>query len=404
MRLVVAVMLSLLTLVSNADSDWQWSQKIAIGNTLEHGVYHHLDGSGRKHIAVTGEHIAVVWEDDSSGSPQIYLATKIINQKQFNSPVKLSNGREAYEPSITAMGDSRFVIVYEEDESVYTRLLSKDGLGKAIKLSTDKPILASSPSITAQESTAYVIWREKHQTDYRLFVTILTLENNQPVVGKVHSVEDKAMQTPMLKPVIAIAASTVFVAWEDRREGHTRLLFSHADATNLQFSDQENLNEFFTDRNEYDKGSGVTRLSMAAFGEGEVLATWMDKRRGGVGYGIFASFGSADDESFGPNEKVHGKKGDLQPHYNPSVTGNTAGDFIVAWDDFRNGNLDIWLSRYNNDDEWGVDNSPAIASGPGEQSHASVLLDEDGGLHLVWISREETTSPTRLWYSYGVSE
>ncbi len=96
--------------------------------------------------------------------------------------------------------------------------------------------------------------------------------------------------------------------------------------------------------------------------------------------------------------------GDQQPHYNPSVTGNTAGDFIVAWHDFRNSNLDIWLSRYNDDDEWGADYSPAIASGPGEQSHASVVLDEDGGLHLVWISRDDRTSPTRLWYGYGVSD
>jgi len=404
MRLFVAIVFSLLTIVSSAESDWQWSQKITIGNAPEDGVFHHLDGSGRKHIAVSGDQITVVWEDDSSGSPQIYLATKTIDQQQFNLAVKLSNGSEAYEPSITGMGDSSFFIVYEEDGLVYSRFLSKEGLGKAVKLSTEKAHLASSPGIAGQEDRAYAIWREKYQTGYRLIITTLAVENNQFIVGKSHSVENHPLQTPVLKPVIAKAASTVFVAWEDRREGHTRLLFSHADATELQFSDPENLNEFFTARNEYDKGSGVTRLSMTAVGEDEVLASWMDKRRGGVGYGIFASFGSADDESFGPNEKVHGETGDLQPHYNPSVTGNSAGDFIVAWDDFRSGNLDIWLSRYNENDEWSDDYSPAVATGLGEQSHVSVLLDENGGLHLVWISREETTSATRLWYSYGVSE
>ena len=212
------------------------------------------------------------------------------------------------------------------------------------------------------------------------------------------------LETPVLKPAIAVTGATVFVAWEDRRAGHTRLLYSYSALPDIQFAAPENLNEFFSARNEYDKGSGVTRLAMASFGDDEVLAAWMDKRRGGAGYGIFSSMGSESDQSFGPNEKVHGARGDLQPHYNPAVAGNTAGDFIVAWDDFRNGDLDIWLSSYGDDDEWGNDFSPTVASGAGEQSHASIVIDDHGGLHLLWIERKDKNSPTQLWYSYAVSK
>ena len=55
------------------------------------------------------------------------------------------------------------------------------------------------------------------------------------------------------------------------------------------FNTPQSLNEFYSDRNEYDKGNGVTRVSLASFGEDEILAAWMDKRRGGNGYGIFAT-------------------------------------------------------------------------------------------------------------------
>ena len=401
MRLAVAALLSIVSAASHATDHWRWSEKIAVGAVPEAGVFHHLDGSGRKHIAVSEGKVAVVWEDDSSASPQIYLAEKIVDQKQFRKSVQLSTGSEAYEPVITTLGNADFVTVYEEDSAIYARLLSKSGLGKPFILSTAKTSHASSASIASQGKNAFVVWREKHQNKYRLLVTILTLENNRLVVGELHSVETEALQTPVLKPVIAAAGSTVFIAWEDRREGHTRLLYSHSDRTDIQFSDPENLNEFFSERNEYDKGSGVTRLSMAAFAEDELLAAWMDKRRGSVGYGIFAAFGSASDESFGPNEKAHSEKGDQLPHHNPSVAGNTAGEFVVAWDDFRNGNLDVWLSSYNDDGEWGEDYSPLIASGSGEQSHASIVMDDAGGLHLVWISRDDSSSPTRLWYSYG---
>jgi hypothetical protein len=128
----------------------------------------------------------------------------------------------------------------------------------------------------------------------------------------------------------------------------------------------------------------------------------MDKRRSGIGYGIFASMGAEGGENFGPNEKVHGEPGDQQPHYNPATAGNPAGDFVVAWDDFRRGNSDIWISSYNDDDEWSNDYTPEIASGSGEQSHPAIALDEQGNLHLLWMERSDLNAPSRLWYSLGL--
>ena len=128
----------------------------------------------------------------------------------------------------------------------------------------------------------------------------------------------------------------------------------------------------------------------------------MDKRRGGLGYGIFAALGAEGGEIFGPNEKVHAEAGDRQPHYNPAAAGNQAGDFVVAWDDFRQGDSDIWLSSYNEDDEWSHDFSPEVASGAGEQSHPAVVLDDRGSLHLLWIERADMDSPSRLWYGRGL--
>lgn len=73
----------------------------------------------------------------------------------------------------------------------------------------------------------------------------------------------------------------------------------------------------------------------------------------------------------------------------------------MVWDDFRAGNSDIWISRYTEDSVWSEDISPAPASGSGEQTHAAVALDEEGGLHLLWIERETVDTPSRLWYSLG---
>jgi hypothetical protein len=381
---------------------WSFSPKVALSDAPKSGVFHHLEGAGRKHIAVSGDQLAVVWEDNSSGAPQIYLAQKSTSQHRFGKAIRVSNGQEAYEPAIAPISGARFVVVYEQDATVYARLLTRQGVSDALLLSDS---VAAHPSVAAYGDDMMAVWREKQQHRYALKVARLKVENLAALKQVVsYQVEPELVDTPLLMPSITINQSTACIAWEDRRAGHTRLMYSVSDLDDINFSTPTYLNEFYSNRNEYDKGNGVTRVSIAGFGDGEVLAAWMDKRVGGKGYGIYAALGSDGGADFGPNEKVHSKQGDELPHYNPSVAGNGAGNFVVAWDDFRQGDSDIWLSFYNEDSEWSSDFFAVPASGRGEQTHASVALDDEGGLHLLWIERADSNSPSQLWYSTGKSQ
>jgi hypothetical protein len=384
---------------SAAAQGWQFSAKVGITGPVEAGIFHHLDGAGRKHIALSDSSLAVTWEDDRTGDPQVYVATKTLTQDKFSTAIQVSTGAEAYEPAITALANDRFVIAWEQDGSVYTSLLQRQQLTKPLKLSL---AIASQVSLTSMDQQVYAVWREEHASTWFLKVARINADNDQLQTLSVHPVEKETLKQPVLYPAIALGPAGLSVAWEDRRNGHTRLLFSHSNDAGVSFTGAEHLNEFYSNRNAYDKGSGVTRVSISALSEEDVLAAWMDKRRGGAGYGIFAAFGDEGGQSFGPNEKVHGKKGDTEPHYNPSTAGNAAGDFVVAWDDFRSGDSDIWLSTYNEDGEWSEDFAPPTAAGKGEQTHASVTMDAGGGLHLIWIERADPLSPSRLWYSLGL--
>ena len=73
----------------------------------------------------------------------------------------------------------------------------------------------------------------------------------------------------------------------------------------------------------------------------------------------------------------------------------------MAWDDYRNGDSDIWISFYDEFDEWGDDLGPAIAGGDGEQTHPSIAMDNNGNLHLIWMEKQDLFAPSRLWYSFG---
>ena len=391
--------LALAVFQTQASDRWIFDSRVAVTGPPIASVYHHLDGSGRKHIAVTRESVAVVWEDNRSQAPQIYVTLKSLTQENFPPALPVSSGSEAYEPTIDAISGNRFVIAFEQDASVFARILTTEGLAAPTRLSR---AAASHVSVASFDDHVFASWRE--QDNGKWFVKVAALQAtkaNRLAVESLQSVEAEGLETPVLFPAIAANDAGLCVAWEDRRAGHTRLLVSYARAPGKAFTEPQSLNEFFSNRNQYDRGSGVTRVSLASFAQDEILAAWMDKRRGGKGYGIFAALGADAGESFGPNEKVHGEEGDTQPHYNPATAGNQTGDFVVAWDDFRRGDSDIWISAYDADLEWGQDHAPQVASGSGEQSHPSIALDEQRNLHLLWIERSQLDEPSRLWYSHG---
>jgi hypothetical protein len=384
---------------TQASDRWIFDNRISVTGPPVGAVYHHLDGSGRKHIAVTRESVAVVWEDNRSQAPQIYVTLKSLAQESFPTALRVSSGSEAYEPAIDAISGNRFVLAFEQDASVFARILTAEGLAEPARLSR---AAASHVSIASFDDHVFASWREQDNGKWFVKIAALGVTNaNRIVVESLQSVEAEGLETPVLFPAIAVNSAGLCVAWEDRRAGHTRLLVSHADDAGKSFTEPQSLNEFFSNRNQYDRGSGVTRVSLASFAQDEILAAWMDKRRGGKGYGIFAALGADAGENFGPNEKVHSEEGDTQPHYNPATAGNQAGDFVIAWDDFRRGDSDIWISAYNPDSEWSQDYAPPVASGSGEQSHPSIALDEQHNLHLLWIERSQLDGPSRLWYSPG---
>ena len=397
-RILLGIGLLTLSLTSQALDQWDFSARVAVTAAAVAGRYHHLEGAGRKHIAVSPTRVAVTWEDDRSGDPQVYLSLKKRAHDHFSNALQLSTGTEAYEPAIDWIDDERFITTWEQDGAVFARSVDQQQVGKPLQLSTQA---SSQISIAANGAEQiYCVWREQRQRSWNLVVARLGVDEtgNLSILSR-HQVEQQDSPTPVLFPSISVNQAGINIAWEDRQAGHTRLKHSFSADQAQSFSAPQYLNEFHSNRNQYDKGSGVTRVSLAAYGTDETVAAWMDKRRGNVGYGIFAALGSGD--SFGPNEKVHGPKGDAQPHYNPATAGNKDGDFIVAWDDFRNGTSDIWISGYNDEGEWSKDRTPAPASGSAEQTHPSVALDARGDLHLLWIERSSVDAPTRLWYSHG---
>jgi len=394
MRGLVFVVLGVVATAVHA-TEWTFGEKIVVADRRP-GVFHHLDSTGRQHVTVSGNTVGVVWEDNRNGAPQVYLAMKAVSAARFGDHLRVSRGQAAADPVIASLGGNRFLVAWEEGGRIHLRVVGPGGPGP-VRVIDDSP--ASQPSLAAVGDRVFVAYIRTMEQFGQVVTRPITINREDRLLPGLATVVDPApLKGEQLAPVAAVTKSGVAVIWEDRRHGHTVLLYSHS-PDGKQYSGPVPLNEQVQKSDVYGRGSGVTRAAVTPFGHDGLAATWMDKRGFRTGYDIFAAVRADGGKHFGRNEQVQDEFGNEIPQWHAAIAGDSKGTVVVAFDDSRDDTADVQVSARAADGSWSANTAPA--SGSGEQSHPAIAIDGAGGLHLVWLDRDADGAATRLFYSYG---
>ncbi len=399
MKRVVAFVLFALLSVAASAAGWEFSPPLDVSPAPLAGVFHHLESAGRKNIAVSDGTVAVIWEDNHTGSPQIHLAFKPAGAAKFEKPFMVSGGKVAYEPVIAAIDSGRFVMAWEQDDEVWVRAGGPAGLDPAHRLARDGARHAS--LAVSKNGNIHAVWTAPHPRFLHIRLALLrldsetgTIQSSAPVI-----VDPAPPPADQLYPSIAANANGVTVAWEDRRGGHTVLMHTQSPDA-VRFATPVTLNKRERPRTtRYGKGTGVMRVVLAPYGDRGVAAAWLDKRTFTEAYDVYAGF-SQDGATFGKNQKVQDDFATGSAQWHAAIAGDRSSRVAIAWDDARDGDADIWIS-WPEGGGWSSDTNVPGASGPGWQTDPTVTLDAGGNLHLAWIERAEHNGPTRLRYVLG---
>ena len=217
------------------------------------------------------------------------------------------------------------------------------------------------------------------------------------------AVDTEPASDEQLYPSVVSVAGGVIVAWEDRRPGHTIIMAAqNRDRNSCSFDSPQRISEGLSgQRPAFGKGHGVSRVALAAYGTGKILAVWADKRDFREGHDIYAAHNlSGKKQLFGPNIKVQDSFGGIAQQWHATVAGNPSGRLVVGWDDNRDGDANIMLA-WPEGEGWSDDFAVPGAGSTGEQNHPTISLDRDGNLHLAWIERTTIGGPTRVYYLLG---
>jgi hypothetical protein len=350
---------------------------------LSNGAFIHLDASGRRSIAVSGNVVGVVWEDNRSGKPGIYIAFCLPDKNSFTPPQKISLRSSAYEPVIAALEEQRFLAAWEEEERVWLRVMSPSKSGAAISIGHAP---AKQISIEADSrGNAGAVWSQGPPRNVNIYYAGLKVDAYSVQAAPPQLVDNSDDRNVQSYPVLAFSEPGKIVAWEDRRHGHTRIFAAFA-PKGRPFQRYQLLNEFDASPNpELGKGSGAMRPVLASDGGRIVLTAWMDKRNWQGGYDVFAAVSENGGASFGRNEQAQDMFGENVPQWHAAVALRAKdGRAAAAWDDTRNENSDVFYSLRVNG-EWSENYELPGATGPGHQSHPSIVFDGQGRLHAVWL-------------------
>lgn len=399
-----------LVVLSVAAGALEVGERLAVTEVHGDRVFHHLGGSGRGHVAAAGGAVAVVWEDNRSGKSEVYLALMRDGDGRFAREERMSTEGEAFEPSVAAMGDGRFLVAWEEGGRTWLRATGPAGPGPAVPLGSAQgrqaTLAAGGPGI------AHAAWVEVAAGGPRVLYARVRAAGEGGELSVSAAVPADPAPAPAYQAyptVTGLANGAALVAWEDRRHGHTRIYVVRA-AADGTLGSAHWINEYRAPPAQGGEpaklGSGVMRPVLAV--ADRVVAAWLDKRDIGAGYAVWGATSRDAGAGFGANEKIQDDSGgsDAVPHWNLTAAGHRGGTVVVAWDDAREAwsdpaeTGDVYLT-WNAGAGWSGDRVVKAASGPGRQAQPSVTLDEGGDLHLVWIEQAGFSSPTRLWYARG---
>jgi hypothetical protein len=174
-------------------------------------------------------------------------------------------------------------------------------------------------------------------------------------------------------------AGITLVAWDDRRFGATGDIFA-------QFLDSDGTPLDTNFRVNDDPVGAANQYEPALSGDssGRFVVAWMDGRGGGgpMDWNVFCQRFGAQRQRLGANIQV---TSDVEIQWSPDVSCGAGGSFVVTWDDSRNGNWDVYGQRYDaNGSPAGQNFKVNDDNGISAQSGSGVAVNRFGEFVVVW--------------------
>jgi len=285
-------------------------------------------------------------------------------------------GRCGHEsPTVGAGPRGHRVAVWHDTRNGYNDVFFQryDHFGEPSGTNTAMNVGGHSPAVAVHSSGSFVVvWTSVH-----IYGQLFDADGN--AIGEPFQITD--VQDYCFEPSVgADAAGNFVVAWMDLRNGNSDIYCQRYDPAGMPIGINFRVNDDGGPANQYLPAVGMKEA--ATF-----VVTWQDYRSGNAD--VYCQWYDGEGTPMGANFRVN-DDGGSDNQYCPSVALGGAGNFVVAWDDSRNGDLDVYCQRYDADGTSVDGNFVVNDEGSGtDQYHPVTTMDDVGDIMLVWADHRD---------------
>ncbi len=297
-----------------------------------------------------------------------------------------TEGLRQITPATATDRTGHFVIVWADERSgrdnfdVYAQLYNLSGIpqGTNFKVNTDTgTTFQNYPSASMDASGNFiVVWEDGRNGNSDIYAQ--RFNSSGSTIGVNFRVDNDTTEGGQYAPDVVMNYHTgsFVITWRDESVAEEFAVYAQMYKPN-----GDTIGEVLT-VNDQPIGTSQSSPAIAMDDSGNFVITWDDQR--GVNYDIFAQYYYYDGTTWGANFLI-GDNTDGNKRY-PDIAMNGKGYFVIAWDDERNGNQDIYAERYDSlsltldPSNFRVDNDEGGAS----QVWPSVSMNEAGDFVIAW--------------------
>ncbi|WP_455392219.1 hypothetical protein [[Eubacterium] cellulosolvens] len=329
-------------------------------------------------VATYNNEVYVVWMDDRLNHDHIYFAKSTDNGATFGPNIRVDNApsdKVCEYPDIALTSTGTICVVWHDfrdgDANIYYSESTNGGSSFSTDVRVDDTGTGTSdqkyPKIAIGDGgDRYIVWQDDRNGNYDIFFA--HSPSGTPNFGTNKRVDDTSDTSLQTRPTIGVyGTSDVYIAWRDARD---------AVGGDIYFSKSTDKGGTFSNNKRVDKASTTSPTQdfpeLTVNTEGKIYIVWLDKRtsRGSSGSSRAINFrvyfiNSTDGGStFNTEFRVDdtGSATENVDKNTPVIAMRGKNRIFIAWQDRRNGNDDIYFSRWGKASEM-VGYAPTLTNG-----------------------------------------
>lgn len=248
-------------------------------------------------------------------------------------------------PAVAVAPSGSFIIVWRDlrngmnyDYDIYAQMYSSNGMPQGTNFPVnDNPGIGKHdyPAVAVDSSGSYVVvWEDERNGNYDIFAQ--RLNSTGSPIGSNFKVNDDAGTTNQAVPAVAVNKAGAFViAWADLRNGVKDIYCQRYNSGGSKLGTNLKVNSSNGTVTVWGPSAGLND-------NGSFLVTWRENPQlPYVAARMFYSSGNPQGPEFRVNEALTANAQE------PDVAIDPNGDFVISWQDDREGNWNTYVQRFN---------------------------------------------------------